>query len=76
MPNFCYILQYDIPANGDSDFFGYPLLGCDSPRDRRSGMGQADGERVATGNWGCGVFGGDVVLKALVQIMAAAHVGE
>ena len=54
----------------------YPLLGCDSPRDRRSGMGQADGERVATGNWGCGVFGGDVVLKALVQIMAAAHVGE
>ena len=37
---------------------------------------QADGGRVATGNWGCGVFGGDVILKAVVQMMAAAHVGK
>jgi len=28
---------------------------------------------VATGNWGCGAFGGDVRLKALLQIMAAAE---
>ena len=27
---------------------------------------------VATGNWGCGAFGGDVQLKSLLQIMAAA----
>ncbi|XP_062913211.1 poly(ADP-ribose) glycohydrolase-like isoform X1 [Mobula hypostoma] len=28
---------------------------------------------VATGNWGCGAFNGDVKLKALIQIMAAAQ---
>ncbi|KAH8397875.1 hypothetical protein KR222_004719, partial [Zaprionus bogoriensis] len=28
---------------------------------------------VATGNWGCGAFGGDPHLKALIQIMVCAH---
>ena len=28
---------------------------------------------VATGNWGCGAFGGDPHLKALIQLMAAAE---
>ncbi|XP_064649413.1 poly(ADP-ribose) glycohydrolase-like [Lineus longissimus] len=28
---------------------------------------------VATGKWGCGAFGGDAMLKALIQIMAAAE---
>ncbi|ELU08701.1 hypothetical protein CAPTEDRAFT_227402 [Capitella teleta] len=27
---------------------------------------------VATGNWGCGAFGGDVYVKALIQLMAAS----
>ncbi|XP_062319354.1 poly(ADP-ribose) glycohydrolase [Osmerus eperlanus] len=31
---------------------------------------------VATGNWGCGVFGGDTKLKALLQLMAAAEAGR
>ncbi|XP_031435057.1 poly(ADP-ribose) glycohydrolase isoform X3 [Clupea harengus] len=31
---------------------------------------------VATGNWGCGAFGGDTRLKALLQIMAAAESGR
>ena len=31
---------------------------------------------VATGNWGCGAFGGDPRLKALVQLMAASVVGR
>ena len=31
---------------------------------------------VATGNWGCGAFGGDARLKALVQLMAASLVGR
>ncbi|XP_043912451.1 poly(ADP-ribose) glycohydrolase isoform X2 [Protopterus annectens] len=31
---------------------------------------------VATGNWGCGAFGGDPRLKALLQIMAAAEAGR
>jgi len=28
---------------------------------------------IATGNWGCGAFGGDLRLKALLQLMAAAE---
>ncbi|XP_071952189.1 poly(ADP-ribose) glycohydrolase-like [Antedon mediterranea] len=28
---------------------------------------------IATGNWGCGAFGGDPRLKALLQLMAAAE---
>ena len=28
---------------------------------------------IATGNWGCGAFGGDPQLKALIQLMAAAE---
>eukprot|EP00667_Euglena_gracilis_P004732 EG_transcript_4759 len=30
---------------------------------------------VASGNWGCGVFGGDVQLKSLLQLIAAAQGG-
>ncbi|KAL3312161.1 hypothetical protein Ciccas_009249 [Cichlidogyrus casuarinus] len=28
-------------------------------------------EEIVTGNWGCGVFGGDSMLKACIQILAA-----
>ncbi len=31
---------------------------------------------VATGNWGCGAFGGDPHLKSLLQLMAAAANGR
>ncbi|KAF7710427.1 poly(ADP-ribose) glycohydrolase isoform X1 [Silurus meridionalis] len=31
---------------------------------------------IATGNWGCGAFGGDTRLKALLQLMAAAEAGR
>lgn len=31
---------------------------------------------IATGNWGCGAFGGDTRLKALIQFMAAAEAGR
>ncbi|XP_017086402.1 poly(ADP-ribose) glycohydrolase [Drosophila eugracilis] len=31
---------------------------------------------VATGNWGCGAFGGDSYLKALLQLMVCAQVGR
>lgn len=33
-------------------------------------------EDIATGNWGCGAFGGDPQLKSLVQWMAATRVGK
>uniref|UniRef100_A0A914LEV2 poly(ADP-ribose) glycohydrolase n=1 Tax=Meloidogyne incognita TaxID=6306 RepID=A0A914LEV2_MELIC len=29
-------------------------------------------DQIATGNWGCGVFGGDLHLKSLIQLMAAS----
>jgi hypothetical protein len=38
--------------------------------------GEARGMGVATGNWGCGAFGGDVQLKALLQWMAATEAGR
>jgi poly(ADP-ribose) glycohydrolase len=31
---------------------------------------------IATGNWGCGVFGGDPALKAMLQWMAASTAGR
>lgn len=31
---------------------------------------------VATGNWGCGVFKGDVQLKSLLQLIAATETGR
>eukprot|EP00727_Mastigamoeba_balamuthi_P013726 m51a1_g8977 hypothetical protein (575) ;mRNA; r:35907-38167 len=31
---------------------------------------------IATGNWGCGVFGGNKTLKALVQLLAASECGR
>lgn len=32
--------------------------------------------RVATGNWGCGAFGGDAELKSVIQWMAAIRTGK
>ena len=31
---------------------------------------------VATGNWGCGAFGGDTTLKFIIQWMAASYAGR
>ncbi|ORY77076.1 hypothetical protein LY90DRAFT_501457 [Neocallimastix californiae] len=31
------------------------------------------GSYIATGNWGCGVFNGDIELKSLLQIIVASH---
>ncbi|XP_076830512.1 poly(ADP-ribose) glycohydrolase isoform X2 [Brachyhypopomus gauderio] len=39
----------------------------------RPGVDSQNLSAVATGNWGCGAFGGDTRLKALLQIMAAAE---
>ncbi|KAM9365379.1 poly(ADP-ribose) glycohydrolase isoform 1-T4 [Pholidichthys leucotaenia] len=42
----------------------------------RNGANTKHLSAVATGNWGCGAFGGDTRLKALIQLMAAAEAGR
>uniref|UniRef100_A0A674EPK4 poly(ADP-ribose) glycohydrolase n=1 Tax=Salmo trutta TaxID=8032 RepID=A0A674EPK4_SALTR len=42
----------------------------------RPGESSQDLSAVATGNWGCGVFGGDARFKALLQILAASEAGR
>lgn len=41
-----------------------------------SGTSGAGHEAFATGNWGCGAFGGDLALKAMLQWMAASRAGR
>ncbi|KAI4891586.1 hypothetical protein NFI96_020978 [Prochilodus magdalenae] len=43
---------------------------------KRDGVNTQNLSAIATGNWGCGAFGGDTRLKALLQIMAAAEAGR
>ncbi|XP_072439495.1 poly(ADP-ribose) glycohydrolase isoform X1 [Chiloscyllium punctatum] len=42
----------------------------------RPGIDPKNLSAVATGNWGCGAFGGDARLKSLLQLMAAAEAGR
>ncbi|XP_072138926.1 poly(ADP-ribose) glycohydrolase isoform X2 [Mobula birostris] len=42
----------------------------------RPGVDPQNLSAVATGNWGCGAFGGDARLKSLLQMMAAAEAGR
>ncbi|XP_018413910.1 PREDICTED: poly(ADP-ribose) glycohydrolase [Nanorana parkeri] len=42
----------------------------------REGIEPKNLSAVATGNWGCGAFGGDPRLKALIQLLAAAETGR
>ena len=37
---------------------------------------EGDLEAVATGNWGCGAFGGDPHLKLVIQLLAASEAGR
>eukprot|EP00928_Gymnodinium_smaydae_P091588 TRINITY_DN75315_c0_g1_i1.p1 TRINITY_DN75315_c0_g1~~TRINITY_DN75315_c0_g1_i1.p1 ORF type:complete len:464 (+),score=55.96 TRINITY_DN75315_c0_g1_i1:50-1393(+) len=39
-------------------------------------LGNSHGYGFATGNWGCGVFGGDPELKSLIQWLAASVAGR
>jgi poly(ADP-ribose) glycohydrolase len=32
-------------------------------------------EGIATGNWGCGAFGGDLAIKSMLQWLAASEAG-
>jgi hypothetical protein len=37
-------------------------------------LGHEDNIGIATGNWGCGAFGGDPELKTIIQWLAASQV--
>eukprot|EP00794_Sanderia_malayensis_P020261 gene20261-22246_t len=39
-----------------------------------SGFSAGEGQGISTGHWGCGAFGGDKEVKAVVQLMAASIV--
>jgi poly(ADP-ribose) glycohydrolase len=42
-----------------------------------AGFSEPEGPvQIATGNWGCGVFGGDAELKSVLQWMAASRAGK
>eukprot|EP01059_Diplonema_ambulator_P013756 TRINITY_DN2435_c0_g2_i1.p1 TRINITY_DN2435_c0_g2~~TRINITY_DN2435_c0_g2_i1.p1 ORF type:complete len:454 (+),score=96.26 TRINITY_DN2435_c0_g2_i1:39-1364(+) len=41
----------------------------------RHGVLKGPNPTISTGNWGCGAFGGDVILKFSQQLIAAAHAG-
>lgn len=47
-----------------------------APEGAHGGAVAAAGRGVASGNWGCGAFGGDVQLKAGLQWMAATQAGR
>lgn len=49
--------------------------GEDGPWDTCS-IPYADKIGIATGNWGCGAFGGDVDLKSMLQWLAASQVSN
>jgi hypothetical protein len=65
------------PQVGDGKLLGGASEGAiGSEGGGQSLSGEARGMGVATGNWGCGAFGGDVQLKALLQWMAATEAGR
>ena len=41
--------------------------------DAKEGEVTATRAKICTGNWGCGVFGGEVYLKFLIQLLAASR---
>jgi poly(ADP-ribose) glycohydrolase len=41
-----------------------------------AGFNAADRPKIATGNWGCGAFGGNMHLKSLLQWLAASAAGK
>jgi len=62
----CYSDQFrgsSLKRELDKAYCGFRSTTVDTPENLQA---------VATGNWGCGAFGGSIHLKALLQLMAAA----
>ncbi|EEF29034.1 poly(ADP-ribose) glycohydrolase 1 [Ricinus communis] len=63
-------------ASADTEMYeGEPLNGMvgDSDKKHSSCLRIEDRVGIATGNWGCGAFGGDPELKAIIQWLAASQ---
>ena len=41
-----------------------------------AGFDMHEASTICSGNWGCGYFGGDIQLKALIQMLCAARAGK
>lgn len=61
-------------SSGDIKIHTIDRLIKDLERKGNQCMGQNDNIGIATGNWGCGAFGGDPELKAIIQWLAASQV--
>lgn len=61
-------------SSGDMKIHTSDRLIKDLERKGNPCMGQHDNIGIATGNWGCGAFGGDPELKAIIQWLAASQV--
>ena len=62
-------LQFDVPKVLRELNKAFVAFGGQNSREVRL-------PAVATGNWGCGAFGGDPRLKLLIQLMAASEAGR
>ncbi|KAL5990731.1 hypothetical protein ACLOJK_011635 [Asimina triloba] len=61
-PNTC-------PEGDDS----IPICMANDFDEHSQGLGNEENIGVATGNWGCGIFGGDPELKSIIQWLAASE---
>jgi poly(ADP-ribose) glycohydrolase len=73
-------VAFDALYNPGADQFTPPLLVREANKAlvafAADAPGVAPGGAVATGNWGCGAFRGDLPLKALLQWCAASRAGR
>jgi poly(ADP-ribose) glycohydrolase len=65
----------DLQGDRELQFTGTAML-RELNKARAGWLRDRRGLPVATGNWGCGAFGGDVPLKAVLQWMAASAEGR
>ena len=59
------------PTPDAADMIARSSVAADPEEQKRREEVRADRLGIASGNWGCGVFGGDKFLKALLQAIAA-----
>lgn len=64
----------DIIRDINKAYIGFNLVNIDN-KDNAANAEEIEKKSIATGNWGCGAFGGDHELKFLQQWVAASFAG-